>query len=52
MTPSVAQPEYIEWCGELAANALKENRVSVPIIMCNGAVAKNTIKCATLKTLF
>ena len=41
----MAQPEYIEWCGELAAAALKENKVSVPVIMCSGATAKSTIKC-------
>ena len=34
---------YVDWCGTMAAAALSNAKVDVPITMCNGATANNTI---------
>ena len=40
--PSTDIP-YVAWCGDMAARALKSAGVAVPITMCNGETANNTI---------
>lgn len=34
---------YVNWCGAMAAEALEKVKVEVPITMCNGETANNTI---------
>jgi beta-galactosidase GanA len=43
---------YVAWCGEMAARALKAASVNVPLTMCNGETANNTINTCNVCVRF
>ena len=38
-----ASDAYVDWCGDMAHEELSRANVSVPVVMCNGQSAANTI---------